>query len=160
MASKQLADIIVHCSDSDFGSAAEIRRWHLEKGWRDIGYHFVIGNGRPHPDLYIPSIDGSVEVGRTLDGDSFISENEVGAHALGYNDTSIGICLIGKTRFSERQFGTLFSLLHELRKRFSIENEAVLGHYETPLSHGKTCPNIDMSHVRYILSLMKGENAS
>jgi len=156
---KRLGNIIVHCSDSDFGSAAEIRRWHMEKDWKDIGYHFVIGNGRPRPDLFVPSLDGTVEVGRFLDGDPLITDNEVGAHALGYNDSSIGVCLIGKNAFTAAQIGSLLHLLHDLRKRFSIENGAVLGHYETPLAGGKTCPNIDMSHVRYLLTLVKGEIA-
>jgi hypothetical protein len=51
---------IIHCSASTQGDVAEIRRWHLARGWNDIGYHFVI---RP---------DGEVEVGRML--------HEIGAH--------------------------------------------------------------------------------
>lgn len=151
MPKQPLTNIIVHCSDSEWGSAAEIRRWHLAKGWRDGGYHFVIGNGKIKPDLFLPELDGTVEVLRELDGDPFIEDNEVGAHTLGYNSSSIGVCMIGKTAFSANQFASLIKLLHAMRKRFTIEIRAILGHYETPLSQGKTCPNIDMEHVRYIL---------
>jgi hypothetical protein len=152
---KRLANIVVHCSDSAWGSAAEIRRWHLENGWRDIGYHFVISNGMTRPDFRVDALDGSVEVGRYLDGDNFISENEIGAHALGYNSDSIGICLIGKTSFTARQLGTLLNVLNDLGRRFDVPVTSILGHYETPDANGKTCPNIDMKHVRYLLGLIK-----
>lgn len=153
---KRLANIIVHCSDSTWGSAAEIRRWHLQNGWKDIGYHYVISNGLLMLDHRLETMDGSIEAGRPLDGDPFIEDFEIGAHALGYNDSSIGVCLIGKTSFTARQIGSLLRLLDNLRTTFSVENGAVLGHYETPLSKGKTCPNIDMAHVRYFLNLMQG----
>lgn len=154
---KVCSNIIVHCSDSSWGSAAEIRKWHQEKGWRDIGYHFVIGNGLIRPDLYLPAMDGLVSVGRELDGDPLIEDNEVGAHALGYNQKSIGICMIGKDVFTARQVGRLLLLLHDLRKVFSIENEDILGHYETERANGKTCPNIDMDHVRYLMNHTQGD---
>ena len=147
----KLSNIVVHCSDSTWGSAAEIRRWHLAKGWKDGGYHFVIENGQVKPDLYLASIDGDVSVLRELDGDLFVEDNEIGAHALGYNDKSIGVCMIGKTTFSAPQMGGLIINLHEMRKRFKIEIPAIVGHYETEQSGGKTCPNIDMMHVRYLL---------
>ncbi|XP_018369939.1 PREDICTED: peptidoglycan-recognition protein LB-like [Trachymyrmex cornetzi] len=49
---------------------------HLDqRGWYDIGYNFVIGE------------DGNVYEGRGWD--------YIGAHAIGYNTQSIGICIIG-----------------------------------------------------------------
>jgi hypothetical protein len=55
---------------------AEIRRWHVQqRGWRDIGYHWVIDR------------DGAVAPGR--------KETEVGAHVEGHNRGTIGICLLG-----------------------------------------------------------------
>lgn len=70
--------IIVHCSDSPFGrddSAADIDRWHKAKGWKSIGYHYVV------------RLDGKIEKGRT--------ESAVGAHCIGQNLHSIGVCYIG-----------------------------------------------------------------
>ena len=153
MVKKRISNIVVHCSDSEWGSAAEIRRWHLERGWRDIGYHFVILNGVIRPDYYVDTLDGNIEVGRQLDGDPFIDENEVGAHTLGYNENSVGICLIGVNGFSAPQIGALLKLLLHLSKLHKVENQAVLGHYETENAGGKTCPNINMSHIRYIVKL-------
>ena len=154
---EKINNIIVHCSDSTWGSAAEIRRWHLERGWRDIGYHFTIMNGHVRPDLYIDSLNGSVEAGRFLDGDNFVSLREIGAHTLGYNGESIGICLIGKTTFSVRQIGSLIQTLNILKARFSVDPNAILGHCETESAGGKTCPNIDMKNIRYLINLTEGK---
>jgi hypothetical protein len=147
----ELNNIVVHCSDSTWGTAAEIRQWHLSRGWRDIGYHYVITNGLVKPGYYVDSMDGSVEAGRTLDGDGFITGGERGAHALGYNDNSIGICLIGVGYFTPKQFGALLGMLNELRTHFQIPITNIVGHYETEQSHWKTCPNIYMEKVRYLL---------
>ncbi len=70
-------EIILHCSATKEGedfTAKDIDRWHKERGFKKIGYHFVI------------DLDGTLEKGRQL--------NERGAHCKGHND-SIGICYIG-----------------------------------------------------------------
>ena len=76
---RDLNRIILHCSATKEGqdfSAATIRGWHVNgRGWRDIGYHWVI------------RLDGSIEVGRPLD--------EKGAHTKGHNKDSVGVCYIG-----------------------------------------------------------------
>lgn len=73
--------IVIHSSATPEGRvvmASEIRRWHMEeRGFEDIGYHFVIG------------LHGNVEFGRKVDA--------WGAHTLGYNHNSVGICLVGGT---------------------------------------------------------------
>ena len=58
----------------DIGSW-EIRKWHLAKGWKDIGYHFVI------------RLNGAIEQGRPVE--------QVGAHVQGHNSTTIGVCYVG-----------------------------------------------------------------
>ena len=45
---RKINKIILHCSDSAWGSAAAIDRWHVERGMRRIGYHYVILNGVRH----------------------------------------------------------------------------------------------------------------
>lgn len=70
--------IVIHCSatESDvFVNAAYIRGWHKQKGWSDIGYHYVILR------------DGSIEKGRP--------DDIPGAHVKGHNHDSLGICLVG-----------------------------------------------------------------
>ena len=61
------------------------------------------------------------------------SEDFEGAHALGYNRNSLGICLIGnfdKIVPSEKQFETLFSLLEEKIKQYNVSIKNVRGHNE------------------------------
>jgi N-acetyl-anhydromuramyl-L-alanine amidase AmpD len=70
--------------------AAEIRQWHKAKGWRDVGYHYVI-NRR-----------GGVETGRP--------ESEIGAHTIGHNLDSIGICLAGGKKADEPKPDSNFTL--------------------------------------------------
>jgi N-acetylmuramoyl-L-alanine amidase len=53
----------------------EIERWHLERGFLAIGYHFVI------------SPTGRIFVGRPID--------RMGAHVEGHNRGTVGICLMG-----------------------------------------------------------------
>jgi len=149
---KKITNIIIHCSDSEFGSASEIRRWHLANKWDDIGYHFVITNGNIlstvswRKGLFLPIMDGALEIGRYLDGDNLVAGNEIGAHALGYNETSIGICLIGVKKFTPKQFVMLINLLDILLPMFGLTIDAVKGHYE--VSASRTCPNFDMVKFR------------
>ena len=75
---RQISEIIVHCAATPEGkhfTVADIDAWHKKRGFRCIGYHFVI------------YLDGSVHEGRAIE--------EVGAHCLGHNANSIGICYIG-----------------------------------------------------------------
>jgi N-acetylmuramoyl-L-alanine amidase len=117
--------IVIHCSDSPQGrgdNAETIDRWHKERGWSSIGYHFVILE------------DGTIEAGRDID--------KQGAHAKGYNHY-IGICLIGIDKFTDKQFESLKALVSGLMENYDIMPNKVLGHYQVD-KHGKTCPNIDI----------------
>ncbi len=114
---------IIHCSASTFGDVAEIRRWHLARGWRDIGYHFVIRR------------DGEVEVGRMLP--------EIGAHCEGFNRDSIGTCLIGDQTFTEAQFTTLRRVHALLCQQFP----GLTAHGHRDFNPHKTCPNFQVSTV-------------
>ncbi|MDD7726846.1 MAG: N-acetylmuramoyl-L-alanine amidase, partial [Bacteroidales bacterium] len=75
---RKINEIIIHCSDTPAGedfSAADIDRWHKERGWSCIGYHYVV------------RLDGTIEKGRDL--------SRAGAHCAGHNANSIGVCYIG-----------------------------------------------------------------
>lgn len=75
---RKITEIIIHCSDTFKGSdfkAEDIDAWHKAKGFKGIGYHFVI------------DLDGTIEEGRPIE--------EQGAHCLWHNKNSIGICYIG-----------------------------------------------------------------
>ena len=139
---KPIDTIVIHCSGSSWGSASDIRHWHVdERGWRDIGYHFVILNGDLGQGLKLPCTDGSIEAGRHLDATAMMDAHEVGAHALGMNDHSIGICMIGsmESRFTDAQMLSLKVLVSELMLKFDIKLENVIGHNEI-LGVFKNCP--------------------
>lgn len=118
MARKTTKYIIVHCSATPPGmdiGAKEIDRWHRERGWLKIGYHFVIRR------------DGFMEPGRGIE--------EVGAHAEGYNSLSVGICMVGgvapdgktpENNFTPEQFTTLEGLIADIRKLYP--DAEVIGH--------------------------------
>lgn len=137
--------IVLHCSDSDFGDAALIDRWHRERGFGEIGYHLVILNAYPKAEclrLRRPQFDrdGVVQTGRPIE--------KPGAHIEGLNNNSLGICLIGREIFTQMQFSSLSRMIYDLRKRFP---QALLrGHYEAQLpgAPAKSCPNLDMEWLR------------
>ena len=139
--------IVIHCSDSKFGDVRLFRKWHLQRGWRDIGYHLVILNGNRTLKEFNERDDGLIEAGRPMNLDDDISPDEIGAHAYGFNRSSVGICLVGTDKFTPRQLESLFHAIH-FWKRISPEAE-VVGHYE--LDDGKTCPNLNMDLVRAVL---------
>jgi N-acetyl-anhydromuramyl-L-alanine amidase AmpD len=137
--------IVVHCSatgpDTDIG-AADIARWHRQRGFDTIGYHFVIRR------------NGTRETGRP--------ENTVGAHVRGHNLNSIGVCLAGGTNatgkpdnnFTAAQFASLEALLNELRGRYP--KARIYGHRDlspdkngdgkiTPNEFIKACPSFDVA---------------
>ena len=120
---RKITEIIIHCADTPNGKefhAKDIDAWHRERGWQMIGYHWVI------------CIDGTVEGGR--------SPEMVGSHAEGHNARSLGICLIGKDKFTPAQWSSLKALVDGLISEF---NCPVIGHYEVA-KNGKTCPNFDV----------------
>jgi N-acetyl-anhydromuramyl-L-alanine amidase AmpD len=110
----------------------EIRQWHTDpkpkgRGWRDVGYHYVI------------RINGTLEKGRELD--------VVGSHVAGHNIDSIGICLVGRDSFSYEQYHNLCLLLKSLMAQFKLEPKNVFGHRE--FDKGKACPgNLDLDKLR------------
>lgn len=109
----------------------EVRAWHTrDRGWRDIGYHFLIDR------------NGKVGTGRPLE--------QIGAHVRGRNSGSIGIALFGghgsaktdkfEDNFTPEQDAALRQLLAELKNRFSISK--VSGHNEYA---AKACPGFKVS---------------
>lgn len=88
-----MTSAVIHHSASPDVSAKTIDRWHKERGWSGIGYHFVI------------RANGTIEKGRPL--------NKIGAHAKGRNNY-VGICLTGYNHFTKAQVKSLITLLNDL----------------------------------------------
>ena len=128
--SRQIKEIIVHCTATRAGgdcTVEDIRRWHRQQGWSDIGYHYVVYR------------DGSVHEGRNV--------NIAGAHCLGHNTYSIGVAYVGgvardgKTPADTRtvaQAEGLERLMVELRRMYPQAH--IFGHRDFAR---KACPCFD-----------------
>lgn len=149
--------IFIHHSASNWGTAEAIDKWHKDKGWKGIGYHFVIQNGYPTLDHlrredFNSDLVGKIEKGRPLNSDEWLDANEVGAHVYGYNADSIGVCLIHKNGpYEEDMMVSLQTLVGTLVKHFGIDIENVKGHYEVE-PEKPYCPSIDMDDFRISLA--------
>jgi hypothetical protein len=105
---------------------------HVTPPWKDIAYNFGIEH-----------VDGIL---RILDGRAI---GEIGAHAVGFNDRSIGICLIGNFDTDPPSNDRLFilsSLCRDLQREFKIPRDQIIGHRETFVKLGKpvekSCPGL------------------
>ena len=127
---REINEIIVHCSATREGqeiSVDTIRQWHIRRGWSDIGYHFVI------------YLDGSVHEGRPLE--------RIGAHTIGHNRNSIGVCYIGgmnkkyikaKDTRTAAQKESLKNLLMSYKNKY--KDIKIYGHRDFA---NKACPSFD-----------------
>lgn len=123
---RKITKLIVHCSATRQGlnvTPEQIDSWHRKRGFRCIGYHYVI------------TIDGTVHTGRPV--------NQIGAHCKGQNFESIGICYVGgigadgkpaDTR-TEAQRHALAGLIKELKAKHPLAT--IHGHNEFA---NKACP--------------------
>jgi|TARA_R100000081_G_scaffold64810_1_gene33087 N-acetylmuramoyl-L-alanine amidase len=127
---REINKIIVHCSATREGEnfeVAEIRKWHLARGFSDIGYHFYI-------DLY-----GEIHKGRDI--------AKIGAHCKGHNRNSIGICYCGgveadgKTPKDTRYDCQKESLIAVLRTLKAMYPNAVI-HSHNDFAN-KACPSFN-----------------
>lgn len=122
---RKINRVIIHHADTpanmDIG-VEEIRQWHLARGWRDIGYHYVLRR------------NGSLELGRPIE--------TVGAHAKGHNHDSIGICLVGgkpEVNFTRYQWEWLNRLIEKLMQIHP--SVIVIGHKDVAATK---CPGFDV----------------
>lgn len=122
--------IIIHHSESFYGSAAHIDKYHKSRGWDGLGYHFVINNG-VFKNGY-GERDGVVEVGYRWRGQKTGAHCKVnGDHSNYWNRHTIGICLIGdfeQTLPTKRQWQSLIKLVRFLQQRYNIPANKICGH--------------------------------
>lgn len=137
---RPITEIIVHCTatrpdwwanKTTSQKVTEVKLWHIrDRGWRDIGYHFLIDR------------NGTVAQGRPLD--------QVGAHTQGKNTGTIGISLFGgyegaatdafEEHFTEEQDASLRSLIEKLREDYPTIH-TISGHNQYA---AKACPCFDV----------------
>ena len=127
---RKITDIIIHCSATAEGKSftvADIDRWHRQRGFAQIGYHYVI------------YLDGTIHKGRPIE--------LIGAHCQGHNSHSVGICYIGglakdgktpKDTRTPEQKAALLKLLKELKSEFT--SAKIHGHRDFS---AKACPSFD-----------------
>jgi len=126
---RKIDKIIIHCSATPEGrphDVADITRWHLQRGFSTIGYHYLI------------HLDGTIETGRPIE--------RMGAHTTGENRNSIGICYVGgmtkdmkkaKDTRTPEQKDSLIKLMHELIYKYN-KDMTIHGHNEFA---NKACPS-------------------
>ena len=126
---REITEIIVHCTATRAGrefGLGDVDRWHRARGWKGIGYHYLVG------------LKGELWSGRP--------EAEAGAHCTGHNARSIGVCYVGGLDGEERPADTrtealkrtLLTLLRGLRRRFP--QAAIHSHRDFA---AKACPCFD-----------------
>ena len=127
---REIKRVILHCTATTEGkdySVETIRKWHLKRGWSDIGYHYLI------------YLDGSINQGRNV----FTQ----GAHTRGENEDSIGIAYVGgldkdgepkdtMTLYQDIAFMRLFEALSVTFGKLDLH-----GHNEFS---NKACPSFDV----------------
>ena len=134
--------IVLHHSASVRGSAEIFDVAHRQRGWKCLGYHFVIGNGTDQGD------------GAIVAGPRWYSQ-EAGAHANAteFNEHGIGICLVGN--FDQdvptpAQLVALKTLINKLCHRYNIPGTNVVGHNQVRLGGSTACPgkNFPLKELR------------
>jgi len=139
--------IVVHHSltaDGPTVSWNAIRDYHVNvNGWKDIAYHY-----------------GIEQIGDRFDILKGRMDNEVGAHCIGFNENSLGICLVGNFDAAPppaAQVDLLRKLCRSLMEIYGIKADGVLGHRETYTLRGvpveKTCPGSSFSMIDFRNSL-------
>lgn len=136
--SKRWRYIVVHHSANNRDTPDKMRDWHMRgRGWDELGYHFVIGNGVAYGD-------GQIYVGNRW------KTQMHGAHCKTpdnqYNDHGIGICLIGdfqSSRPTQKQIASLARLLSFLSSRCSIAQGNIRTH--GGITHKTACPGRNFS---------------
>lgn len=136
---RNINEIVVHCTAtrpkwwegrSAEEKAREVRQWHLDRGFNDIGYHWLIDR------------DGTIVKGR--------DESKTGAHVKGHNANTIGISLFGghgsssddqfSDNYTPAQETALRQLIAEIEMRYNIQKVSGHNEYST-----KACPGFRVS---------------
>lgn len=136
MSPESVKYLVLHCSATRCNRnypVEQLRRDHLARGFRDIGYHFYVRR------------DGSCTQHRFL--------LEVGAHARPYNRCSIGICYEGgldekgrpQNTLTPEQYSRIRELLAVLMRLFP--KAEIVGHRDLPGTTPKDCPCLEAKEI-------------
>lgn len=127
---RDINEVIVHITASnDNATVEDIRQGHIQRGFSDIGYHWIVDR------------QGVVHKGR--------DEDIIGSHVAGYNADTIGISYIARGKDSDQngEYGkymtesqriALEKKIADILMRHKLEVKDVSGHNQYNL--GKACP--------------------
>lgn len=127
--------VVIHCAATPEGkdyTVNDIRAWHKQRGFSDIGYHYVVYR------------DGSIHAGRPL--------GQIGAHVEGHNTGTVGVCYIGgvtadgktpKDTRTPAQKASLLWLVRELARHYPKLTK-VRGHND--YTNAKACPSFKVGN--------------
>lgn len=129
--SRPIDELIWHCTATPEGrdyTVDDIRSWHKQRGWSDIGYHYVVYR------------DGTIVVGRPI--------GQIGSHVAGHNTGTIGCSYVGglsadgkvaKDTRTAAQRASMLWLTRQLVAKHGIKK--VTGHNQYA---AKACPSFDV----------------
>lgn len=128
---RPIREIIIHCTATPEGkdyTVEDVRGWHKQRGWSDIGYHYLVYR------------DGRVMLGRPI--------GQIGSHVSGRNTGTIGIAYVGgvtadgkrpRDTRTPRQASSLLWLVEKLARKFRVSK--ISGHNQYA---PKACPSFDV----------------
>lgn len=136
---RNITEVIIHCTATDTNwragdrtssKVAEVKKWHTDKGWSDIGYHYLIDQ------------DGTLAKGRPV--------TKTGAHVRGHNAGTIGVSLFGGRtsaetddfldNFTPQQEAALKAFIADMRATYGA-NIKISGHNQYA---AKACPGFNV----------------
>lgn len=123
---RTVSKVFLHCSDSDIAkhdNVETIKEWHVQRGFNDIGYHYVITQ------------DGTICIGRDIE--------KIPSAQKGHNTGAVAICLTGLKKFTQKQFDSLKHLCESIRQEY---NNKITFHGHCEVSE-KLCPVFDYKKI-------------
>lgn len=139
--------VIFHCAatpdfpkehpDFDKFGAELIDEWHKERGWKRIGYHYVIRR------------TGIIEPGRP--------ETTVGAHCAGHNQDTLGVCYIGTEKITANQIMALRTLFDKFLTYRDLGADDWFPHNH--FNSAKTCPGVDWELIQELMQRWQSQHS-
>lgn len=128
--------IILHNTASKNASIDDVQAWHLANGWSGCGYHFLIRK------------DGTIYMGRPV--------TAIGAHCVGQNSTSIGVCFEGDfntEKMGDKQIEAGEELISFLKNKYGIKLVKLHKDY-----NNTDCPGNNFPYTSFLNSSTSSNN--
>lgn len=120
---RKITKVFLHCTAYPHGDligldlVKAVSQWHRNRGWKDIGYHFII------------DLAGNIYEGRSIEA--------IPAAQRGYNSHSIAICVDGLNKFTDISLRTVKEFCYSID---NVYDNGVTFHGHCEVNKYKTCP--------------------